>query len=262
MALNLSTGARNFLLGQGSFKEAFADSVLKIYSGNAPAASGSYGAADVVPTGTLLVTLTRASGTITAYPADESIPQMCKCTGVGTSGTASITLNGNVYATTSTSSAAVAMLALSKLINRTCPEFMATVENATGVMFLVARCPANSGSVYTVVDSSTTFAITVNSSDMHTFTPGDGLQFAAAASGAIAKQTAAWSGTAVATATAGYWRLVRATEYAAEAQSLTAIRLQGTCGVGSGDILMSTTAIVTGASQTVDSFSIELPATI
>jgi hypothetical protein len=261
MALNLSTGLRNFMLGAGSFKEAFADSVLKIYSGNAPAASGSYGAADVAATGTLLVTLSRASGTVTA--ADESTPQMCKCTGVGTSGTALLTINGNPYSTTSTSSAAVAMLALAKVINRTCPEFMATVENAIGVMFLVARCPANSGAVYTVVDGSTTFAITVNSSDMHTFAASDALQFAAAATGAIAKQTAAWSGTAVATATAGYWRLVRASESVTETSpSLTAIRLQGTCGVGSGDILMSTTAIVTGASQTVDSFSIELPATI
>jgi len=267
MALQLSTGLRNFLLGQGSFREAFADSILKIYSGSSPAASGSYGAADVAPSGSLLCTLSRASGTVTAV--DESMPQMAKITCAGTSaGNYALVITGAsgaavTYSVVYAVSAIATTLALVQLINRTCPDFMATVDHDAVIFFMVGRSPANVGALYTITDASTGGnAAAVTSADLQHFAASDACQFGLVASGAIAKQSAAWSGVGIVTATAGYWRLVRASEFSTESQSLTAIRLQGTCGVGSGDILMSTTAIVAAASQTVDSFSIELPAAI
>ena len=60
MAQKFSTGLRDFLLGEGSFRKAFEDSQVKIYSGAAPAT------ADAATTGTLLCTVTKSSGTVSA----------------------------------------------------------------------------------------------------------------------------------------------------------------------------------------------------
>jgi len=60
MALKCSTGLRNFLTGEGSFRKAFEDAVLKIYSGVAPASP------DDAETGVLLVKITKSSGAVAA----------------------------------------------------------------------------------------------------------------------------------------------------------------------------------------------------
>lgn len=57
MAVRLSTGARNALLGTSGFKELFNGGKINIYSGAQPAS------ADYTEPGTLLVTITEGSGT-------------------------------------------------------------------------------------------------------------------------------------------------------------------------------------------------------
>jgi len=81
MALKLSTGLRNFLLGEGSMRKAFEDAVMNIYSGAAP----TY--ADDAPTGTLLVQITKSSGAVTANT--RSTPKLQKVTLSGKIGRAS-----------------------------------------------------------------------------------------------------------------------------------------------------------------------------
>ena len=68
MALKLSTGLRNFLLGEGNIRKAFEDGVLNIYSGTAPA--NAHDAA----TGTLLCKIAKASGAVAANA--RSSPQI------------------------------------------------------------------------------------------------------------------------------------------------------------------------------------------
>ena len=60
MTLRYSQGATNYLAQHGSFKDAFNNGKLEIYTGSQPAS------ADAAPTGTLLCTITASSGTRTA----------------------------------------------------------------------------------------------------------------------------------------------------------------------------------------------------
>src|SRR4030042_4503615 len=76
MALNLSTGLRDFLTGEGTLRKAFEDAVLYIYSGSAPAS------ADLAPTGVALCKVTKASGAVAA--SARSTPKLCTVTISGT----------------------------------------------------------------------------------------------------------------------------------------------------------------------------------
>lgn len=71
MAFRLSTGLRNKLLGDGStdkdFKNLFANGILKIFSGSQPAD------ADTTESGTLLCTITLASGAFTGGVSTNGI---------------------------------------------------------------------------------------------------------------------------------------------------------------------------------------------
>lgn len=89
-------------------------------------------------------------------------------------------------------------------------------------------------------------------------TATNGLEFAAAANGAVDKEPAhVWKFTGLATGTAGWFRFVG---NAADAggTSTTLPRLDGACGVGSGDLALSSLSIATGVPMTIDTFSLAL----
>lgn len=86
-----------------------------------------------------------------------------------------------------------------------------------------------------------------------------GLEFDDAASGVITKKsTETWSGTAVATGTAGWFRLFAA----GDAMGSSAIdeRIDGACATSGAQMNMSSTTITADAIQTVSTFQITLPA--
>jgi hypothetical protein len=86
-----------------------------------------------------------------------------------------------------------------------------------------------------------------------------GLEFDDAVAGVISKAAAeTWSGTAVADNTAGYFRLVAPGD--TDASSTTEERIDGAIATSGSQLNMSNTSIVTGAVQTISSFSITLPA--
>lgn len=100
--------------------------------------------------------------------------------------------------------------------------------------------------------------ITLNSG---AFTPGtstNGLTFASAASGAVAK-SGVWSMTAIAAGTAGWFRL-KGNGVDAGGVSTTLPRLDGSCAVSGGDLNLSNIALVIGTPVTVDSFTFTIPA--
>lgn len=70
---------------------------------------------------------------------------------------------------------------------------------------------------------------------------------AAAASGAKSK-SGTWSGSATGTGTAGYFRIVD--------NAGTTCHMQGTCGLGSGDLSLDNTSIASGQTVTVSTFTI------
>jgi hypothetical protein len=86
-----------------------------------------------------------------------------------------------------------------------------------------------------------------------------GLEFDDAVAGVISKKsTETWSGTAVATGTAGWFRMRQAGD--SGASSTTEPRLDGACGTSGAQLNMSSLSIVAAAVQTISTFQITQPA--
>jgi hypothetical protein len=81
---------------------------------------------------------------------------------------------------------------------------------------------------------------------------------ASAVGGVLSKDANVWSGVASATGTSTHFRLVVNTDTGV--LSTTEIRMQGTIGTSGADLNMSSVAIVSAATQTVDTFALTMPA--
>lgn len=101
--------------------------------------------------------------------------------------------------------------------------------------------------------------ITVSSG---TFTPGtatNGLNFEAPSGGSCAKSTAeVWSGSAASTGTAGWFRFYANDR--ATGSDTTHARFDGSVSTSGAQLNMSSTAITAGATTTIDSFVVTMPA--
>lgn len=89
---------------------------------------------------------------------------------------------------------------------------------------------------------------------------GTGVTFEASATPGLLLKAAAeqWQGANSATDTATWFRLVKVADDGSA--STTALRLQGTVALNGADLNLTTTALVSGATQTVDYFSVLMPA--
>ena len=88
---------------------------------------------------------------------------------------------------------------------------------------------------------------------------GTGVTFATtAASGVVTKTVAeVWSGVNAATNTAQFYRLVSSSDTGAS--STTDARVQGTISTAGADLNLSSVSLTSGATQTVDYYSMALP---
>lgn len=88
---------------------------------------------------------------------------------------------------------------------------------------------------------------------------GSATTFAEPSSNAIAKTGAeTWSVAATATGTASYFRyVIKATDDGT--LSTSQVRIQGTVGTSGADMIIGNTAIVSGATQTIDTFTLTAP---
>ena len=86
----------------------------------------------------------------------------------------------------------------------------------------------------------------------------NGLNFGTAANGTIPKNADVWSGSGTANGEAGWYRFYDTR--VCQGANGTAVRMDGVCAVSGGDLNMSDLTVATGATITVDSFSITLPA--
>lgn len=80
-----------------------------------------------------------------------------------------------------------------------------------------------------------------------------------ATAGKISKRAVTWDGVAVATGTAGYFRYCASTSDPGTT-STTQIRIQGAVATSGAELNMSTVSIANGATQTIDTFDITMPA--
>lgn len=85
-----------------------------------------------------------------------------------------------------------------------------------------------------------------------------GLTFGTASAGQLPKSADVWSGAVSLAGVAGYFRL-----YGTGGTSGTSVsenRIDGNVGVSGSDLVLANTSLVSGATLTIDTFSLEVPA--
>lgn len=266
MALRYSKGLRNFLLEGGSLKRAFAGGSILIYTGSQPTT------ADDAVAGTLLVTITKSSGaltnevlgagSVTIAGGSGSIDTITLAIG---GGTAFDILGGSVAYATDINVTATAVAA--QINNNPANIFVtASTTGASGVITLTTKpgmgtiangwVPAGTGTTLTV-------GTPVNiGSGVAGVAHANGLTWGDAAAGAIVKNPLeTWTGAAVASGTAGWFRIRGSVVDAGSADaSEVFLRLDGSVATSGADLNLSSTTITSGATQTLSAASFTLPA--
>lgn len=300
MSLRFSYGViNNIAMGMG-WGDLIKNSVCVVYSGSQPATP------EVAATaGTELVRFTLASGALTsetraackvvlaAYDGTGNVVNMGL--NVGASEVVSLT-GGNV---TGYASLALLTQAVVDAINNnwTYPDFKAVIGGGTvgsvtygaanaGEFYVIA--PKNSGTAFnaaTVTFANTTITADINGGGTPTttesgaFAPGTGGSTAGVAcvngltmtypavAGAISN-SGTWSGSASATGTAGWFRILCNPNYDTGLTTLATTgtaptfigRIDGTVGTSGADMLVTSTTVTSGVTQTVSSFTLTVPA--
>lgn len=256
MALKLSTKLRNDLLSGKDMRQIFEDATIKIYSGTAPVS------ADAVYTGNLLVTISKASGTVTTGEVSVAQEALILVGSHGSGETFTLIVGGVSYTYTNTPDLDVIPVATAwaKIINETCPDVEA-MSSGTATIYIRSRLKgvllvwSKAG---TGTTNSTTGAQAL--ADTVSNVTADTIRLGAASSGVIAKASEVWSGVAVASGTASYFRMGTSLDVDADDTSAKVFpRIQGSCGVSGTEMIMSNTTITSGATQTIDTATITMP---
>lgn len=257
--LKLSLGLRNFILGGGSMREAFKNAIMEMYAGGQPTD------ADQAVIGTLLVTFTKSGGAFT--------PEVLSSTTITLTGGASgsintVTVNGvNIIpdgAVAFNTSLTQTATDLAAAINNafTDPTFAAS---AVGAVVTIKAAPGTGATPNAQAVATTLTTITNTIANGSTLAGGvtavNGLSFGAAAAGVLAKKaTETWQGTAVATNTAGWFRLKSSIADAGALDAAGAfMRLDGAVATSGAQLNMASTSIVAAAVQTLATFNINFP---
>jgi len=262
MTIRYSSALRNFLNEGGSIKQALANGELRLYSGTQPAS------ADTAPPGTLLATITVASGART-----KEVAAVGSFTISGTSGSVdtvtvnSIDILGGAVANTGTAAGTATAVAAAINHNPGNTMFVASSTGATGVVTLTAKpglgALANTWAVNGTATTSTLGTLVNMTGGVNA---ANGLRFGDSAAGALVKHPSqVWSGVGTAGAgagtAAGWFRFVGSVNDAdtTDAAELY-LRLDGSVASSGADLNMSNTTVVQSATQTVNTFTLTMPA--
>ena len=261
MTIKFSTALRNQLLKGDPFNRIFADCILKIYDGAIPST------ADAAATGTLLCSITKSSGAVTV----AGVAKQCylNITKVDTGSTLTPTIDGSAHTFTAGAGAdlaySVADLALQ--IEAYYPQlrcFGVAATSGDGALVFQAKVPgvtftctiAGSGAGTTgnacTHDALIDGTVVVNAA-------GNALKFGTVSAGVISKNADTWSGTNAADGTASYFRIVQIADDGTLV-TVTQPRIQGSVGVSGSDLIVNSTDFASGATTTIDSGSITIPA--
>jgi len=253
MAQRKSTGLVNFMADTGSARNALSNSRIYIYSGTQPAA------ADDAVSGTLLVTLTKGSGTFTA----ETLP-VWQFTVAGSAGTVETVKVGGIeclgtavtYTTDATTTAA--MVATQINAYASIPDFRAT--SSGDVVSIIG--PVGSGAslntlvlATTVTGSVTAAVVSAGATTTAGVTSVNGCSFQfPAVDGLLSKETTDWSGVAVATGTAGWFRIAGNSDDS-NGSSTSYRRLDGAISTSGSEMNLTSTAVTSGGTFAINSGS-------
>jgi hypothetical protein len=248
MAIKVSTGLANELTDRTCLRTNVAGGRLLMFTGSQPAT------ADTASSGTLVCTVTNASGAYTA----ETLPVWTVAL-TGSSGTVdSIKIGGiellaapvtfTVDLTTTAAAVAAAITASYTMI-----DFTATGSVANVLISGPKGSGANLNSMVCTATATTMSATPASAGAVTTagVTAVNGLQFSFPASDGKVVQSGTWSGAGVATGTAGYFRYCCDGADNGTSTSTAYRRIDGsiTTTGGTGDIKLDNTSVTIG--QTV-----------
>jgi hypothetical protein len=251
MTLKYSTGAREFLADQGSLKDAFQNGRIEIYTGAQPAN------ADAAVTGTLLCTITNASGARTA----EVLSTGTLTLSTGASGSVNtLTVNGvdilggAVNFATSLNQTATNVAAQINAFKSNV-RYTAT---ASGAVVTISALPGTGASPNTFVVAATFTTITGSTTNMASgVNPVNGLLFGDAAGGVLAMlATQTWSGMNGNTGTAGWYRMYGSVADAGALDSVGVfIREDGAVSTSAAELNMPSTALTATATTAITAWT-------
>lgn len=255
MALRYSTGARNFLAADGSFKDMFQNGKIEIYSGAQPTS------ADAAVTGTLLCTITAASAARTSEVLSSGSVTL---TG-GTSGSVgSLTVDGvDILG---------AAVPYNTSLNQTaadvagqCESFRGAVEyevSASGAIITITARPGTGTTPNGFVVASTTTTLTKTDANMAGGVAAvNGLKWGFASAGVVSKLASqTWSGVNAATNTAGYYRMYGSVADAGGLDSAgIAIREDGAIATSAAELNMASTSLTATATTSITAWQRTIP---
>ena len=260
MAEKFSKALLNEMLAGHPFRKVMADCVMRIFSGTAPA-SGDLGEA-----GTLLCTISKASGVVTQGEISTAKQATINITAGTTGQTVIVAINGvdQTYAIPAGETGDMRLIGLSvaKMLDQIdAIEAVANGGAADGHVYVRSRVP---GLTFTIAKGggggggTATWAIT---DDVVANVRCDCLQFDAPVDGVISKPAAeVWSGVNAAAGTATHYRIVKSDDDGAEDTTKTRPRAQGSISTSGAELNLSSVNLAAGATTTIDSFSLTLPA--
>ncbi len=258
MTWRLSTGLRNAQVQGLGFAGALNRGRIEIYTGSQPVSADSV-------LGSLLGTFTISSG---ALIKETRATGSVTITGVTAGSINSVSVGGlniipdGAIAVEVGETTLTMATKLGDAINRN----GIMDASVSGAVVTLRGRPGTGVTTAAVTNSLTTVTTSLVNmgSGMAGVAPVNGLYLGPAASGVIAKPAGVtWGLVAVATGTAGWGRF-----YSSDALDTGAAlvgapwypRLDGSCGVGSGDFQLSTLAFTSGLPVTLDTFQVTQPA--
>jgi len=258
MTIRLSTALANWIAKRGSVAEAFTGGKLKIYTGSQPSN------ADAAPTGTLLCTITDASG---AHTAEVRATGTITLSGSAGSCTA-VTVDGFAlidetvpFTTDLTTTAALLRDAINEYTNNG-----GWFASASGAVVTVMAPPGlGTAANGLVLDSTCGGGLTGTDVNIGSAVAGvgsvNGLHFGTVATGAIGiDPDEVWSGVNGNSGTAGWFRFEAAEADSGALDSAARyLRLDGNCATSGANLNMSSTTLTAAATETVASFNVTQP---
>ena len=271
MTLRFSPGLQNHIAETGSWKDAFDNGSIEIYTGSQPAT------ADLAVSGTLLVTLTSSAGAKTDEVLATGVVTLSGGTTTGDNVT-TFTLNGvEIAGSTTNWNASLTQTAadIALKINRNPADKYVTATSSGAVITLTALpgigatmnakaiAVGVAGNMVATITSTTFGSGTGGSAAGVTAVNGLRMDYNATAGVMTKDVTQTWSGTAVGagTQTAGWFRYKGSKADAGSLDSTaTYLRMDGAIATSGAQMNMSSTSITNGALQTLSSFQFTIPA--
>lgn len=260
MALRITAALRDALLENQDLKHAMANCVLKLYSGSQPAT------AETAPSGTLLCTISDASGALTREVLSQGSVAL---TGGAAGSVDTLAVNSLEIMGSAT--------AFNTSLIQTATDIVTKINNNPKNLLFKASNVAGTSATITITAkrglgtlpngwavASTATTITKTDTAMGTVTAGvapvNGLNWGSVAAGVLAKlSTQTWSGNPAVAGTAGWFRYEAAVLDAGGTDASEGVyRIDGTIGSSGADLNMTTT-ITLGVPVTIGSYTLTLP---